>query len=283
MPNRYALGAVALVLALRATADAAAQAQDATKYPDWGGQRLRAESGAPRYDSTRLPGRGQQAPLTQEYRAVHEASMADQAAGGQGGDMTYRCLPMGMPRAMTTIFPLEFIVTPKITYVLFENSNAMPRRIYTDGRDWPKDEEPTFHGYSIGRWSDTVGDGRYDTLEVETRNLRGPHTYDNTGIPLHNDDQAVIKERVYVDKANPDLLVNEITAIDHALTRPWGTAKRYRLEREKPIWSENSCALGNNHVAIGAENYMISGDGYLMPVRKNQAPPDLRYFTRAGN
>jgi hypothetical protein len=53
---------------------------------------------------------------------------------------------------MSVIFPMEFIFSPKITYVLFENN--MPRRIYTDGRDWPKDPEPTFAGYSIGKWID---------------------------------------------------------------------------------------------------------------------------------
>src|SRR3954451_10499311 len=156
MSNRYALGALAIMVAVSATGFVA-HAQDASKYPDYCGQRRGAEVGPPRYDSTKPPGRGQQAPLTEEFRVVHEASMADQAAGGQGGDLTYRCLPMGMPRAMTTIFPLEVIVMPKITYVLFENSNAMPRRIYTDGRGWPEDDEPTFVGYSVGRWSDTDG------------------------------------------------------------------------------------------------------------------------------
>src|SRR3954452_8771793 len=236
MLRRYFLGAITLLFVTLAL-EPIASAQDVAKYPDWGGQRRRAEGGAPRYDSTKPPGRGQQAPLTEEYRAVHEASMADQAAGGQGADTTARCFPMGMPRAMTTIFPLEFIITPKIAYVLFENSNGLPRRIYTDGRDFPKDDEPTFVGYSIGKWTDADGDGRYDTLEVETRNLRGPHTYDNSGIPFHKDNVTVIKERFYLDKANPDDLVNEITTIDPALTRPWSTTKRYRLEREKVIWS----------------------------------------------
>jgi len=274
--GKFLLGSIALLLMISTTA---VVAQDVLKFPDWSGQRRRAETGPPRYDSTKPSGRGQQAPLTEEYRAVHEASMADQAAGGQGADMTARCLPMGMPRAMTTIFPLEFIITPNITYVLFENSNALPRRIYTDGRDWPKeDQEPTFVGYSIGKWSDTDGDGRYDTLEVETRNLRGPRTYDNSGIPFHKDNLTVIKEKLYLDKANPDHLVNEVTTIDPALTRPWSTTKRYKLEREKVIWSENACTEGNNHVFVGNENYMISGDGYLMPARKDQAPPDTRYF-----
>ena len=32
---------------------------------------------------------------------------------------------------------------------------------------------------------------------------------------------------------------------------------------------------------IGKENYFVSGDGYLMPARKDQPPPDLRYFKPA--
>jgi len=31
-------------------------------------------------------------------------------------------------------------------------------------------------------------------------------------------------------------------------------------------------------IIIGKENYFLSGDGFLMPARKDQAPPDLRYF-----
>jgi len=152
------------------------------------------------------------------------------------------------------------------------------RRVFTDGRDRPKESEPSYAGYSIGKWEDTDGDSRYDTLEVETRNLRGPHTYDNSGIPFHKDNLTVIKEKFYLDKAKPDDLINEITTIDPALTRPWSTTKRYRLEREKVIWSENTCTEGNNHIFVGTENYMISGDGYLMPARKDQPPPDTRYF-----
>jgi hypothetical protein len=41
---------------------------------------------------------------------------------------------------------------------------------------------------------------------------------------------------------------------------------------------ENNCTEGNMHVVVGSENYFLSADGYLMPTRKNQSPPDLRYF-----
>src|SRR3979490_733398 len=95
------------------------------------------------------------------------------------------------------------------------------RRIFTDGRNWPEYIEPSYAGYSIGKWLDTDGDGRFDTLEVETRSFKSPRVYDDSGMPLHLDNQSVFKERLSLDKANPNILLNEITTNDHALTRPW--------------------------------------------------------------
>src|SRR5437016_10774649 len=115
----------------------------------------------------------------------------------------------GMPRMMAVIGPIEWIILPQITYIHFEA--FMPRRIYTDGRDFPKNEEPSFAGYSIGKWVDEDGDGRYDALLVETRNFKGPRAYDPSGIPLHKDNKSVVKERFYADKENPSLLHDEIT------------------------------------------------------------------------
>jgi len=92
---------------------------------------------------------------------VFEASLADQKAGGQGGDPTYTCIPPGMPRAMTVVFPMEIVVLPNVTYILQEYA-SMIRRIYTDGRTIPDDEEPAFLGYSVGQWRDTDGDGKFD-------------------------------------------------------------------------------------------------------------------------
>jgi len=164
---------------------------------------------------------------------------------------------------------------PNVTYVHF--TPMMPRRIYTDGRDFPKEEEPAYMGYSIGKWFDTDGDGAYDTLEVETRNFKGPRTYEPSGIPLHHDNQSIIRERIYLDRNDHDLMHNEITTIDNALTRPWTVMKNYRRDRNVR-WLEDNCEENNNHVGIGNEYYFLSGDGYLMPTKKDQAPPDLRYF-----
>jgi hypothetical protein len=256
----------------------AAQAEDASQYPDWSGQYRWTARGANRYDQTKPIGRGQQAPLTPEYQAIFEAGLADQAAGGQGANASYACLPGGLPRDMAANQGLEFVVTPKITHVVFVN--AMPRRIYTDGRDWPENEPPSFAGYSIGKWLDEDGDGRFDVLEVETRNFNGPRTFDNAGIPLHADNETILKERIYRDKENPELLHNDITTIDHALTRPWTVHKTYQLQK-RPIWAENICSVGNQHIQIGKEGYFLSADGLLMPSKKDQPPPDLKYFNRA--
>ncbi len=147
----------------------------------------------------------------------------------------------------------------------------------SDGRDWPAKIEPSFEGYSIGKWVDENGDGRYDALEVETRGLKGPRTSDADGLPLHEDNQTVVKERIYLDKTNRDLLHAEITTIDHALTRPWTVVRDYKCEH-RPIWHEYVCAEANSHLSIGKENCFLSADGLLMPTRKNQPPPDLRYF-----
>ena len=58
---------------------------------------------------------------------------------------------------------------------------------------------------------------------------------------------------------------------------PWSASKSFRRQ-QKVIWAENNCTENNIHVSVGKENYLISGDGYLMPVRKDQGPPDVRYF-----
>jgi hypothetical protein len=275
--SRSSLGAAtAAALALTVTG---AAAFDESKYPDWSGQWHRPAGVVAQWDQTKPPGLRQQAPLTPEYQRRLEASIADQAQGGQGLNDLYKCIPTGMPRVMSVFFPVEFVILPNITYVNFEI--YMPRRIYTDRREFPTDEEPSFMGYSIGKWLDTDGDGRYDTLEVETRNFKGPRTVEATGMPLHDDNETIVKERIYLDKADNNLMHNEVTIVDHALTRPWTVDKHYLRER-KVLWIEDSCNENNHHVVIGTQNYFLSGDGYLMPARKDQPPPDLRYFRQTG-
>jgi hypothetical protein len=258
-----------------------ASAFDESKYPDFQGQWKRKLGTVNSWDESKRPGRPQDPPLTPEYRQRWEASMADQAAGGQGLDTRVTCISNGMPRMMTILRQLEIFIRPELTLIVFENN--LPRRIYTDGRDFTaRDNIPSYNGYSIGKWIDENGDGKFDVLEVETRNFKGPRNYEPSGIPLHDDNESIIRERMYLDKNNPDTLVNEITTIDNALTQPWKVVKNYRRERVVE-WYEDLCTENNNHVMIGKENYFMSADGYLMPAKKGQQPPDLRYFNTPGN
>jgi len=265
----------AIALAALCMACAIAQAHDAALYPDWNGQWRRPPGVGNQWDTSKPPRKGEP-PLTTEYQTIYEANLRDQAEGGQGTDPTFSCIPDGMPRAMNVIFPMEIIILPNTTYMLIEYL-SMLRRVFTDGRDWPKDIEPSFMGYSIGKWIDEDGDGRFDLLEIETRNMKGPRAFDASGIPLHADNKTIVKERIYLDKANPDILKNEVTTIDNALTRPWTVIKSYHRVRN-PIWVEAICAEGNEHVRIGKQIYMRSADGHLMPAKKDQPPPDLKYF-----
>jgi hypothetical protein len=285
MRARSSIVATVLAAALCATIVSGARAFDEAKYPNWRGQwsaPLAYQFGTnPSWDQTKAQGLAQQAPLTPEYQALHEASLADVAAGGAGLDRDFLCITPGMPRMMNVYSTMEILVLPDTTYMLLGFVNDI-RRIYTDGRDWPADLEPSYAGYSIGRWIDTDGDGRFDALEVETRGFKGPRTLDSTAIPLHEDNQTVVKERIFSDAADRNILYDEIALIDNAFTRPWTVTKQYRRNAQaRPLWREAGCTENNAHVRIGNQDYMLSGDGLLMPAKKDQTPPDLRYFNKA--
>jgi hypothetical protein len=293
MRLRNSIGATALVVAMLAMIGGAA-AFDESKYPDLKGQWRRASNagllaggaGGLRWDDSKpaaaTPSLGQEPPLTPEYQAIYDANLADMEKGGQGIDPTYSCVSPGMPRFMIGYSPMEIVVTAGVTYMLTERDHDHYRRIYTDGRDFPVDmaDNPQFLGYSIGKWLDEDGDGRYDTLLVETRGMKGPRVFDATGIPLHADNETVVQERIYLEKADPNLLHDDITTIDHALTRPWLVSKIFRrIKSSKPIWfAQSVCGEGNVHVKIGQQVYYLGANGLLMPAMKDQPPPDLRYF-----
>jgi hypothetical protein len=276
MVHGLSIGSLALVAAL-GIAVPSARAFDDALYPDWSGGWMRLGSGD--YDASKPRGLGQKAPYTPEYQKILEDSIAEQEHGGQGDNPGYQCKPHGMPRIMIAIHHIKFVILPETTYALREVGTQL-RRIYTDGRDWPATLTKTADGYSIGKWLDEDGDGRYDTLAVETRGIKGPHSYDSSGLPFHKDDEVTFKERIALDKSNRDILHDEITTIDHALTRPWVVTRNYR-RNPNPSWTEYDCSEDNHHVVIGKDDYIMREDGLLMPVRKGQKPPDLRYFDQA--
>ena len=81
------------------------------------------------------------------------------------------CMPPGVPRInMTTAngpHPLKIVQTPMLVVLLYETSvNSTFRQVFLDGRTFPKDPQPTWLGYSVGRWEG-------DTLVVDTVGFNG--------------------------------------------------------------------------------------------------------------
>ncbi len=279
------VGAVVVTAALLGCRSEA-RAFDDTRYPDLNGQWLRVavpgEAGLPPFDPAKPPGRGQQPPLTPAYQAKFEAILADRAARKLADVVSTTCLAPGMPMMMQADAPMQVTVLPETAYILVDYVHEAHRRIFTDGRSWPKEVEPTYTGYSIGKWIDTDGDGRFDVLEAETRHFKGPRFFDASGIPLHEDNETVVTERIFLDKSDRDLLHDDITVTDHALTRPWSVAKTYRRNLDpRADWPEYICNEQIPFVHLGDEDYRLGPDGALMPTRPGQPPPDLRYFTPA--
>jgi len=279
MVYRSTFEGLALAAVLMVTVGGA-QAED-KKYPDlkgeWEAIFARMPGQQLRFDPSKPYGVRQEAPLTEEYKKIHEENLAELARGSQGLFLDHAsCFPAGLPTMMSACTH-EYIITPETTYI---SAGTDFRRIFTDGRPWPEDLEPTYQGFSIGKWIDEDGDGVYDVLEVETRGpFKGTRTYDASGLPLHFGNESIFKERFFLDKNDPNLLHDVITVFDHALTRPWTVDKTYRHGTKKyPNWSRITCLEGTGYVTIGKEYYLMSGDGYLMPTTKGQLPPDTRYF-----
>jgi len=86
-----------------------------------------------------------------------------------------RCLPMGMPETELIGVPFKIIQTPGVTAVLYEIDNTF-RQIYTDGRPLPADPQPSWAGYSTGRWEG-------DTLVVDTAGFNDRGWLDAFGHP----------------------------------------------------------------------------------------------------
>jgi hypothetical protein len=79
-----------------------------------------------------------------------------------GDDPLARCMPHGVPRINTNgLFPFKIVQTPRLVVILYEQLNLF-RQVFMDGRRLSDDVNPTWLGYSTGRW-----DG--DTLVVDTR------------------------------------------------------------------------------------------------------------------
>ena len=111
----------------------------------------------------------------------------------------------------TTPYPWTMMQNDKQLIIVYEGGAHIWRKIFLDGRPLPTDPNPSFNGYSVGRW-----DG--DTLVIETNGFRGDEWLDRAGSPLT--EQAKVTERLR--RVNFGNIEVEVRVDDpKAYTKPW--------------------------------------------------------------
>jgi hypothetical protein len=101
------------------------------------------------------------------------------------GNPTTQCQPGGVPFAGLLPFPNKFIQTPGVIVILLE-ADAAVRQIFTDGRKHTADPQPSWMGYSIGRWEG-------DSLVVDTVGFNDKSWLDGAGHP--HSEALTVQER----------------------------------------------------------------------------------------
>ena len=114
--------------------------------------------------------------------------------------------------------PFKMIQTPGVTLILFENQGHF-RQVFTDGRGFPKETQPTWLGYSVGKWEG-------NTFVVETTGFNDKTWIDDGGHP-HSDAYHTIERFQRRDFGHMDF---EITIDDpKTYTRPWKVSMVFEL------------------------------------------------------
>lgn len=126
-------------------------------------------------------------------------------------DPALLCLPTGMPMFDTNALAHKIVQTPGLMIIMSENDNTF-RQIFTDGRKFPNDLEPSWLGSSVGRWEG-------DTLVVDTAGMNGRSSLDAVG-HTHTDRLRVTERfrRVSFGKIELQLTLDDPQTFSKPLT-----------------------------------------------------------------
>ncbi len=200
--------------------------QELTKFlPD--GVNLLGEADPARYFLNILwDFKPEEAPIQPATKAVFLEHVA-----GRGKDAPFsRCLPMGVPLSDYGPGPFKIIQTPATIVMLYELDSSF-RQIYMDGRKLPADPQPSWMGYSIGRWEG-------DTLVVDSNGFNDRGWLDAFGHP-HSEALRVTERFHRRDSGHMDI---QITIDDpKSYTKPFTIQPVYRLLPDTDIL-ESVCA-----------------------------------------
>jgi hypothetical protein len=194
-----------LLAAALAAGLASAQSKPALAAEDWKGDLSGVWQGPYTPDLTR----GTTAELTPWGKAAFD----------RFDGTTDPCLPVGVTRQANAPDPVEIVQTPGRVVILYE-SWAVFRTIPTDGREHPKDIDPTWLGNSVGHW-----DG--DTLVVDVTAMNDKTALDTNGHP-HSDKLHLIER---FRRTGPKTMSYEVTVDDPvAYTAAWKQSRVFQLK-----------------------------------------------------
>jgi len=189
-------------------------------------------------------GLGFNIPFTPKYKAISDARMLRVRGMGPGGQADIPlsnsgfCIPSGVPEVMMQVSH-EYVFKPGVVILLMENSEI--RRIWTDGRGHPPDDEsnPSFQGHSIGHWEG-------DTLVVDTQQIY-PEAELIFGMTVT--EKTVMKERITLAEKDT-LRIDTSVEDDELFTKPWTYTRYYRREDRESVPYER-CTLADRAKKVG--------------------------------
>jgi hypothetical protein len=189
--------------------------------------------------SSLLTNTQQEPPLTAwgktQFKAARSTEPKKQNGGANISDPHAYCDPVGMPRADLTKRPIEIVQTGDEVYIFYEQDHSW-RQIYMDGRALPDGPDPSYLGYSVGKW-----DG--DTLVVDTIGLNDKTWLDDAGHP-HSDALHLVER---IQRTGADTLQVTLSIEDtKAYTKAWTSAPRmFELKRGYEL-AEDYCVAADN-------------------------------------
>jgi hypothetical protein len=191
-------------------------------------------------------------PLTPWGQARFDAAvpfMGPRAVAGKENNPSLRCEPEAVPKSLILPNPFEIVQIPGRVFMFFEEFHLW-RTIWTDGRALPKNPDPSYLGYSVGKWE-------ADTFVVDTIGFNDRPWVDSFGNP--RSEQMHLTERYR--RLNRETLEMQIIMDDpKAYTKTWVSAPR--LFKFEPGWE-----LGEFFCVVDEEN------SYSDTVRKPAGVP----------
>jgi hypothetical protein len=158
----------------------------------------------------------------EKMKAYRPGNGARQNVPGQINDpAVIYCDPQGMPRQdLYELRTTQILQTPVKVVVLYEFSKIW-RVIWADGRELPKDPDPRWFGYSVGKWVDDY------TFVAETSGTDERTWLDKGGRP--HSDALRVEERFH--RASHDLLELTVTIDDPKMyAKPWVALDRFPMK-----------------------------------------------------